>query len=284
MKKSTRQQATPEQLQRLQARLQARKAAGQPVSPQPAVNPAPSAPAQQQTQVPTRWEKGNVSNLISLALLITGLWGRVAEVTGSEWVLAVGLFGFAGGATNWLAVKMLFDRVPLLYGSGVIPARFRAIREAVKDAIMRYFFDEEYLERFFDERMAGDDVGEKVQTVLASDEVDAIIDRKLEELADSPQGMMLQLVGTQTVKPLVKQFVIGFGSEIAPLLADEASVDVSAMRAQVDGLLETKLEELTPDRVKEMMEEVIREHLGWLIVWGNVFGGTIGLLSKALGY
>ena len=231
-----------------------------------------------------RWEKGNVSNLISFALLVAGLWGRIEEVAGSEWVLAVGLFGFAGGATNWLAVKMLFDRVPLLYGSGVIPARFRAIREAVKDAIMRYFFDEEYLERFFAERMAGDDVGEKVQKVLASDEVDAIIDRKLEELAESPQGMMLQLVGTQTVKPLVKQFVIGFGSEIAPLLASEAGPEVSAMRQQVDGLLETKLEELTPDRVKEMMEEVIREHLGWLIVWGNVFGGTIGLLSKALGY
>ena len=108
-----------------------------------------------------RWEKGNVSNLISLALLVAGLWGRVEGVDGSEWVLAVGLFGFAGGATNWLAVKMLFDRVPLLYGSGVIPARFRAIREAVKDAIMRYFFDEEYLERFLAEQMAGEDVGRK---------------------------------------------------------------------------------------------------------------------------
>ena len=231
-----------------------------------------------------RWEKGNVSNLISLALLAAGLWGSVEGVGGSEWVLAVGLFGFAGGATNWLAVKMLFDRVPLLYGSGVIPARFRAIREAVKDAIMRYFFDEEYLERFLAERMAGEDVGEKVQAVLASDEVDAIIDRKLEELAASPQGTMIQMVGTQTVKPLVKQFVVGIGSEIAPLLAGRAGTEVKALRAQVDELLETKLEELTPDRVKEMMEEVIREHLGWLIVWGNVFGGSIGLLSKALGY
>lgn len=231
-----------------------------------------------------RWEKGNVSNLISLALLLAGLWGRAEGVAGSEWVLAVGLFGFAGGATNWLAVKMLFDRVPLLYGSGVIPARFRAIREAVKDAIMRYFFDEEYLARFFAERMAGEDAKEKVQTALASAEVDEIIDRKLEELAASPQGMMIQLVGTQRVKPLVKQFVIDVGSEIAPLLAGGMGTEASAMRAQVDGLLATKLEELTPDRVKEMMEEVIREHLGWLIVWGNVFGGAIGLLSKALGY
>ena len=95
------------------------------------------------------WEKGNVSNLISFGVLVVGVGGRVEGIAGSEWVLAVGLFGFAGGVTNWLAVKMLFDRVPLLYGSGVIPLRFREIRQTVKDAIMQYFFDEDYLERFF---------------------------------------------------------------------------------------------------------------------------------------
>jgi uncharacterized membrane protein YheB (UPF0754 family) len=52
----------------------------------------------------------------------------------------------------------------------------------------------------------------------------------------------------------------------------------------VDQLLSAKLEELTPEKVKQMMEEVMREHLGWLIVWGNIFGGAIGLLSHALGY
>ena len=61
-------------------------------------------------------------------------------------------------------------------------------------------------------------------------------------------------------------------------------LEVGGLRQQVDELLETKLQELTPERVKEMMEEVIREHLGWLIVWGNVFGGCIGLTSKAMGY
>jgi len=82
------------------------------------------------------FEKGNVSNLISFGLLGVGLFARMEGVAGGGWVLAVGLFGFAGGMTNWLAVKMLFDRVPLLYGSGVIPTRFREIRQAVKDAIM----------------------------------------------------------------------------------------------------------------------------------------------------
>ena len=41
---------------------------------------------------------------------------------------------------------------------------------------------------------------------------------------------------------------------------------------------------LTPEIVKLMMEEVIRDHLGWLVVWGNVFGGIIGVVSLAAGY
>jgi len=55
---------------------------------------------------------------------------------------------------------------------------------------------------------------------------------------------------------------------------------VKTLRERVDLLLEMKLEELTPETVKRMMEHVIREHLGWLIVWGNVFGALIGLLSR----
>ena len=38
-----------------------------------------------------------------------------------------------------------------------------------------------------------------------------------------------------------------------------------------------KLEQLDAGTVKRMMEEVIRQHLGWLVVWGNVFGGLLGL-------
>jgi hypothetical protein len=34
----------------------------------------------------------------------------------------------------------------------------------------------------------------------------------------------------------------------------------------------------------QLMEEVIRKHLGWLIMWGNVFGGLIGIVSLACGY
>ena len=34
--------------------------------------------------------------------------------------------------------------------------------------------------------------------------------------------------------------------------------------------------------VKEMIQTLIREHLGWLVVWGGVFGGLIGAVSSIL--
>lgn len=54
-------------------------------------------------------------------------------------VLSVGLFAFSGALTNWLAVHMLFEKVPGLYGSGVIPARFEQFKQAIADLMMEQF-------------------------------------------------------------------------------------------------------------------------------------------------
>ena len=59
---------------------------------------------------------------------------------------------------------------------------------------------------------------------------------------------------------------------------------ITDTRGEIDNLMTEKLQELTPEKVKQLMEEVIRTHLGWLIVWGNVFGGLIGLVSTMAGY
>ena len=236
------------------------------------------------------FEKGRVSNATSLALLVAGLAAAPDSAWG-EWILAAGLFGLAGGITNWLAVKMLFDRVPLLYGSGVIPNRFREIRQTVKDLIMVHFFDGEYLQRFFANQVRSRPESEKLESLLAelleSEAGDGIIRRQLEEMQSTPAGMMLNMVGTETIAPLVKRFVSGVAAELAPLLGARLApggMEVGTLRSQVEQLLAAKLEELTPHVVKTMMEDVMREHLGWLIVWGNVFGGLIGILANLSGY
>ena len=241
--------------------------------------------------------KGAVSNSISFGVLVAGVVltlradPRVPAwlLSLGPWILAAGVFGFAGGITNWLAVKMLFDRVPLLYGSGVIPNRFREIRVTIKELIMAHFFDEEHLQRFYAEHSglipSGDSLSEDLAELLASTEAEQAIERQVEEMKSAPFGMLIRMAGTEVVRLLVQEFLQGLVSDLGPQLQEQIQgqlPDVKTLRERVDLLLEMKLEELTPQTVKRMMEHVIREHLGWLIVWGNVFGALIGLLSRAV--
>ena len=104
--------------------------------------------------------KGTLSNCATFSIMLLGMFLKASSggetaiqsaacednpltLTQSvaKWTLAAGLFGFAGGITNWLAIKMLFDSVCGLPGSGVIPRRFKEIREVVKNTIMKTFFD-----------------------------------------------------------------------------------------------------------------------------------------------
>ena len=237
------------------------------------------------------FNKGTISNLISFTLLVCGIWSMHINIALGPWILAIGLFGFAGGVTNWLAVKMLFDKVPLLYGSGVIPARFREIRATIKSLILTHFFDADYLRRFFASGSGGlmpssDEIETKLTLLIESDEIERIIVKQLEALQETRIGPMIKLAGMDVIKTLIKDFLIGLVPNLAPRLATlgSESIDIDTLRNQIDQLLTAKLEELTPEKVKQIMEEIMRQHLGWLIVWGNIFGGTIGLLAKTLGY
>ena len=61
------------------------------------------------------------TNLVAVALVGCGLWFNGPW---RETLLNTGLFALSGAITNWLAIYMLFERVPGLYGSGVIPLHF----------------------------------------------------------------------------------------------------------------------------------------------------------------
>lgn len=88
--------------------------------------------------------------------------------------------------------------------------------------------------------------------------------------------------------PMLKPLLISFGEEMTSALVEKfdpaAVISVDKIRSELDILMTDKLQELSPNRIKEIMEDVIRNHLGWLVVWGNLFGGVIGIVSVLAGY
>jgi len=238
--------------------------------------------------------KGNVANAITFIIMIIGLvlvaiWPNTLPY---QYILAFGLFGFAGGITNWLAIKMLFDKIPGLIGSGIIEDRFVEIRETVKDIIMKTFFSADYLENYLSQKteqlLGSFDIEAKLKELLESPVVDEIIDTKLEELTQRPEGMWLSMMGVESkqLKPMIKPFILGMGSDVAPMILKNFDssklLNIEKIRTEIDVLLTTKLEALEAKHVKKLLEGVMRKHLGWLVVWGNVFGGLIGLVTKAI--
>ena len=67
-------------------------------------------------------------------------WSKLLQLTG--------LFALSGGVTNWLAVHMLFEKIPFIYGSGVIPSRFEDFKLGIKELIVNEFFTREQIDRF----------------------------------------------------------------------------------------------------------------------------------------
>ncbi len=58
----------------------------------------------------------------------------------------------------------------------------------------------------------------------------------------------------------------------------KTALDEEAIRTKLEGLIDQRLNQMTPQTVKEIIQDMIRKHLGWLVVWGCAFGGLIGLI------
>ncbi len=232
--------------------------------------------------------KSLLTNLLAACAFAAGF------IAGDGILLTIGLFALSGALTNWLAVHMLFEKVPGLYGSGVIPARFEDFKLGIKTLLMEQFFTEENIERFL-----GSDNGQQPDLHLAPviEKVDfsPTFDSLIEVIQASSFGGMLAMVGgTDALEPLRQPFVEKMKSSIEEMTRDKhfikmlrdelESPDVMAeMRVKVESIVQQRLNELTPQLVKEIIQRMIKEHLGWLVVWGGVFGGLIGLLAAILG-
>ena len=229
---------------------------------------------------------------------ITNFLAFIAVILGYAFanniIFTIGLFALSGAITNWLAIHMLFERVPFLYGSGVIPARFEDFKLAIRSLMMEQFFTEENIDRF----LAGNDnpattidlapVINKVDLSPAFDNLVGVVEQS------SFGGMLAMVGGTEALQPMREPFIekmrtsvveISQSEEFNTILREELEQPsvMAGMRDKVSDIIEKRLNELTPQLVKEIVQKMIHEHLGWLVVWGGVFGGIIGLVAAVSG-
>ncbi|MDH5885845.1 DUF445 domain-containing protein [Vibrio splendidus] len=230
--------------------------------------------------------KSVLTNVIALALLAGGY------ATANQYLLYAGLFAFSGAITNWLAIHMLFEKVPGLYGSGVIPARFEEFKAAIKQLMMEQFFTEGNIDRFLSSEMSGKSLN--LEPVIKKIDFNPAFDSLVHVIESSQFGGMLAMVGgTEALQPMKAPFVekmqesvieISKSDSVKNAIKDEleSPAMMDEIKENIEAIIDQRLNELTPKLVKEMVQAMIKKHLGWLVVWGGVFGGVIGLISAAI--
>lgn len=206
-------------------------------------------------------------------------------------VLSVGLFAFSGAITNWLAVHMLFEKIPFLYGSGVIPTRFEEFKSGIHFLLKEQFFNKANLEKFLTSSGSNEINNLDFEALLKDVDLNPAFESLKDAIKESPFGGMLNMFGGESaLEPLRDPFATKLKSSIAKMtstpefqsalqkhLKEKGSID--AILEKVDLVIHERLNEMTPQLVKEIIQDMIRRHLGWLVVWGGVFGGLMGLIA-----
>ncbi len=229
--------------------------------------------------------KSTITNLIAGILVIIGI---VVNEQFKQPVLNIGLFALSGAITNWLAVHMLFEKIPFLYGSGVIPEHFEDFKIGIHNLIMQQFFTKENFDKFF----TGSE-SESIDLDPIIDEIDMkpSFNAMVEAVEESSFGGMLGMLGGVKVldglrEPFIAKMVVSiksiarseqFQTSLKSKLGN--SLDHAGIHEKVEIVVKKRLDELTPQMVKGIVQDMIRQHLGWLVVWGGVLGGIIGLIT-----
>lgn len=226
--------------------------------------------------------KSLVTNIIAAILVIAGY------VLKHEIVFSIGLFALSGAVTNWLAVHMLFEKVPLLYGSGVIVIKFEQFKSGIRDLILKEFFNRDKIAQFIEQEQ------QKFNLVPVIDKVDLspAFDKLVTVIEGSQFGAMLAMFGgKEALEPMRESFIVKMkeamgdiaqSEQFHVLLADELKMGKAndELIETIEDLVDKRLAELTPTMVKDIIQTMIKTHLGWLVVWGGVFGGAFGLLAQ----
>ena len=96
-----------------------------------------------------------------------------------------------------------------------------------------------------------------------------IVEQLREPLQRKMHAAVSTLLSDKEVQKKIIENIVGRRSE-------------ESLTNTIERIVNHRLATLTPEMVKEIIQNMIREHLGWLVVWGGVFGGLIGLTASLI--
>ena len=213
--------------------------------------------------------KTDVTNLLTVLIMAFGYSND------NNVIFMIGLFALSGAITNTLAIHMLFEKVPYLYGSGVIEKKFEQFKEAIHNLLMNQFFTPENLKRFFQDEVSSAKNTIDFEKVLNKTDFTPAYDSLKEAVMESSFGGMLGMFGGEAaLEPLREPFTVKLQASIIDisnsdsfqeilsdaLKSDDLSDDI---HKKLSSIVNTRLDELTPRMVKELIQNMIKEHLGW---------------------
>ena len=216
------------------------------------------------------FNKSLTTNIVALAIIAASYLSPKYD----EIIYLIGLFALSGGITNWLAIHMLFEKVPFFYGSGVIPSRFEEFKLGIKHLVMTEFFTPQNIDVFIEQQ--SDIFSADLNKMI---DFDRVFDGLVEAIEGSSMGSLLAMLGGKKALLPLKEPITLKLQEIIWEMKESKTVDkklTSSLLNQVDQIIDQRLDELTPVHVKNIIQEMIRKHLGWLVIWGGVVGGIIG--------
>jgi len=232
--------------------------------------------------------KSDITNILTVLIMAYGY------SYGHDTIFIIGLFALSGAITNTLAIHMLFEKVPYLYGSGVIEKNFSKFKASIHNLLMNQFFTKENLTRFFEEEMKSAKSTVDFEKILNKTDFTPAYNSLKESVMESSFGGMLGMFGGEAaLEPLKEPFTNKLQTSIIDITKTQAFQEVldealksddlsSDIYNKLSQIVNKRLDELTPLLVKKMVQSIIKEHLGWLVVWGAVFGGLIGFASTFL--
>lgn len=224
--------------------------------------------------------KSLITNLVSIFIICIGYFYKDEY----SFILLTGVFALSGSITNWIAVHMLFEKIPFLYGSGVILDRFEDIKLGIKNLILQELFTETQINNFLLDSNEG--VSEKI---IEKIDFDKVFIGLVEAIEGSQLGGMLAMVGgRKALDPLKEPFTKKLKVIIEDFITDNTSNDANAdttasLLNKIENILDARLADLSPEDIKNIIQRMIKEHLGWLVVWGGFFGGFLGLVLSPIG-